>query len=276
MKSPEPASGQTPADTGLQRLTPALWLRSAAYMAWLIGTVVPYGTVAVLLSLFVRGRPLYLFCVGWVRMALWGSRTICGIRSRVQGMENLPDGPVILLVKHQSAWETLALPVMMPHPLSFVFKRELLYVPFFGWALGRLDMVHIDRNKRTEAFGRVEQQGADLLARGNWIIMFPEGTRTARGHQGKYKAGGSKLAVVTGTPVVPIAITSGKCWPRQAFIKRPGVIDVSIGRPINPVGRTPVDLMAEVEAWIETEMRRLDPLAYGASRHAAPKARAQT
>jgi 1-acyl-sn-glycerol-3-phosphate acyltransferase len=245
-------------------------------MAWLIGTVVPYGTVAVLLSLFVRGRPLYRFCVGWVRMALWGSRTICGIRSRVQGMENLPDGPVILLVKHQSAWETLALPVMMPHPLSFVFKRELLYVPFFGWALGRLDMVHIDRNKRTEAFGRVEQQGADLLARGNWIIMFPEGTRTARGQQGKYKAGGSKLAVVTGTPVVPIAITSGKCWPRQAFIKRPGVIDVSIGRPISPVGRTPVDLMAEVEAWIETEMRRLDPLAYGASRHAAPKARAQT
>lgn len=276
MKSPEPASVQPPADAGLQRLTPALWLRSAAYMAWLIGTVVPYGTAAVLLSLFVRGTPLYRFCVGWVRMALWGSRAICGIRSRVQGMENLPDGPVILLVKHQSAWETLALPVMMPHPLSFVFKRELLYVPFFGWALGRLDMVHIDRNKRTEAFGRVEQQGAELLARGNWIIMFPEGTRTARGHQGKYKAGGSKLAVVTGTPVVPIAITSGKCWPRQAFIKRPGVIDVSIGLPISPVGRTPADLMAEVEAWIEAEMRRLDPLAYGASRHAAPKAHAQT
>ena len=276
MKSPEPASGHPPADAGLQRLTPALWLRSAAYMAWLIGTVVPYGTAAVLLSLFVRGTPLYHFCVGWVRMALWGSRAICGIRSRVQGMENLPDGPVILLVKHQSAWETLALPVMMPHPLSFVFKRELLYVPFFGWALGRLDMVHIDRNKRTEAFGRVEQQGADLLARGNWIIMFPEGTRTARGHQGKYKAGGSKLAVVTGTPVVPIAITSGKCWPRQAFIKRPGIIDVSIGLPISPVGRTPADLMAEVEAWIEAEMRRLDPLAYRPSRHAAPKARAQT
>ena len=252
------------ANADLPPVTWVLWLRSAAYLAWLVGTVIPWGTAAVLMSLFVRGTPLYRFCRGWIRVALWGGQAICGMRPRVQGMDNLPSGPVILLSKHQSAWETLALPVFMPRPLSFVFKRELLYVPFFGWALGRLDMVHIDRGRPAQAFARVETQGAELLARGNWIIMFPEGTRTTRGTQGKYRIGGSKLAVSTGTPVVPIAITSGRCWPRQAFIKRPGIIDISIGKPIASVGRTPADLMAEVEAWVEAEMRRLDPQAYAA------------
>jgi len=123
-------------------------------------------------------------------------------------------------------------------------------------------MVHIDRNRRTEAFNRVENQGGKLLAQGNWIIMFPEGTRIARGDKGTYKLGGTKLATVTGVPVVPIAVTSARCWPRQAFIKRPGVIEMSIGRPIASTDRTPADLMAEVEAWIEAEMHRLDPLAY--------------
>lgn len=262
MMQPQAGSPARPATAGLPPVTLGLWLRSALYMAWLIGTVIPYGTAAVLMSLLVRGTPLYRFCVGWVRMALWGSEVICGMRPHVQGMENLPDGPVILLSKHQSAWETLAFTAMMPRPMSFVFKRELLYVPFFGWALGRLDMVHIDRSRRAEAFNRVETQGRRLLAQGNWIIMFPEGTRIARGDKGTYKLGGTKLAVVTGVPVVPVAVTSARCWPRQAFIKRPGVIEMSIGRPIASVDRTPSDLMAEVEAWIESEMHRLDPLAY--------------
>ena len=237
-------------------------LRSAAYMAWLVLSVIPYAIAVLLLAPFVRGRTLYRFCVGWVRFALWGAEVVCGIRYRVQGLENLPDGPLILLPKHQSAWETLALPVLMPRPLSYVFKRELLFVPFFGWALGRLDMVHIDRKRGTEAFSRVAEQGAELLRKGYWIIMFPEGTRTARGRKGSYKLGGTRLAEMTGTPVLPIAITSARCWPRQAFIKRPGVIDVSIGRPIAPAGRSAAELMQQVEDWIEAEMHRLDADAY--------------
>ena len=237
-------------------------LRSAAYMAWLVLSVIPYAIAVLLLAPFVRGRTLYRFCVGWVRFALWGSEVVCGIRYRVQGLENLPDGPLILLPKHQSAWETLALPVLMPRPLSYVFKRELLFVPFFGWALGRLDMVHIDRKRGTEAFSRVAEQGAELLRKGYWIIMFPEGTRTARGRKGSYKLGGTRLAEMTDTPVLPIAITSARCWPRQAFIKRPGVIDVSIGRPIAPAGRSAAELMQQVEDWIEAEMHRLDADAY--------------
>ncbi|MBN2692796.1 MAG: 1-acyl-sn-glycerol-3-phosphate acyltransferase [Burkholderiaceae bacterium] len=243
------------------------FLRSLLYMAWLIVTVVPYAIIVVTLSIFIRGTPLYRFTMGWVGLAFWGARVICGIRSHITGMENLPDGPVVLLSKHQSAWETLALPLLMPRPLAYVFKRELLYVPFFGWALGRLDMVHIDRSKRTEAFGRVEKQGGRILKQGNWIIMFPEGTRTARGEQGVYKTGGTRLAIATGAWVVPIAVTSARCWPRQAFIKSPGVVDVSIGKPISPEGRQPAEMMAEVEQWIEAEMRRLDPQAYA---HAQP------
>ncbi len=237
-------------------------LRSAAYMAWLVLSVIPYAIAVLLLAPFVRGRTLYRFCVGWVRFALWGAEVVCGIRYRVQGLENLPDGPLILLPKHQSAWETLALPVLMPRPLSYVFKRELLFVPFFGWALGRLDMVHIDRKRGTEAFARVAEQGAELLRKGYWIIMFPEGTRTARGRKGSYKLGGTRLAEMTDTPVLPIAITSARCWPRQAFIKRPGVIDVSIGRPIAPAGLSAAELMQQVEDWIEAEMHRLDADAY--------------
>jgi 1-acyl-sn-glycerol-3-phosphate acyltransferase len=95
----------------------------------------------------------------------------------------------------------------MPHPLAYVFKRELLYIPFFGWAIGRLDMIHIDRSRRAEAWNKVAEQGRALMARGNWVIMFPEGTRTPRGDQGVYKSGGTRLAVTTGTPVVPIAVS---------------------------------------------------------------------
>jgi 1-acyl-sn-glycerol-3-phosphate acyltransferase len=238
------------------------WIRSALYMAWLIVTVVPYAVAAVLLSLVLRGRPLYRFCVGWAWLALWGSRVLCGIRWRVQGLENLPSGPAVVLVKHQSAWETLALPLLLPRALSYVFKRELLMVPFFGWALGRLDMVHIDRKRGAQALARMQERGAQLLQEGYWIVMFPEGTRTPRGGQGQYKQGGARLSQVTGAPVVPIAVTSARCWPRQAFIKRPGLIDVSIGAPIDPRGMETAQINARMQGWIEAEMRRLDPEAY--------------
>lgn len=242
--------------------TVVAFIRSLLFMLWMAVTVVPWGTAAVLLSIVMRGTPLYWFCAGWVKLAIWGGWHIAGVRYRVQGWEHLPDGPVILAPKHQSAWETLAFVALMPRPLCYVFKRELLWVPFFGWALGRLDMVHIDRSRRTEAWNKVAEQGQRYMDQGNWVIMFPEGTRTARGRQGVYKQGASRLAVATGVPLLPIAVTSAKCWPRNAFIKRPGVIDVSIGAPIPVAGRDADTLMREVEAWVESEMRRLDPEAY--------------
>jgi 1-acyl-sn-glycerol-3-phosphate acyltransferase len=151
---------------------------------------------------------------------------------------------------------------IMPHPLAYVFKKELLRIPFFGWAIGSLDMIHIDRKQGAQAFSKVVEQGRRLLAKGTWVIMFPEGTRTARGGQGVYKTGGTRLAIETGAPVVPVAVTSARCWPKKAFIKTPGTVDISIGKPIPSIGREPAELMREVETWIEAEMRRLDAEAY--------------
>jgi 1-acyl-sn-glycerol-3-phosphate acyltransferase len=246
----------------------AVWaLRSALYVVWLAVTVVPWALAVLVLSVFVRGAPVYWACVGWLRVAVLGARWICGVRWRVLGLENVPTAAdakraVLLAPKHQSTWETFAFPVLMPHPLAYVFKRELLYIPFFGWAMARLDMIHIDRSKRAEAWNKVAEQGRRLFAQGIWVIMFPEGTRTPRGSQGVYKSGASRLAVAAGVPIVPIAATSARCWPRKSFLLRPGVIDVSIGPPIPTEGREPDELMREVERWIEAEMRRLDPEAY--------------
>jgi 1-acyl-sn-glycerol-3-phosphate acyltransferase len=243
-------------------------LRSVTFFLWMALTVIPWAVAALVMSIFVRGDPLYWFCMGWLRVAIWGARVICGVQYRLQGMDRLPAPdaltPVILCPKHQSTWETFAFPTIMSHPLAYVFKKELLLVPFFGWAMGRLDMIHIDRSKRAEAWAKVAEQGRRLMARGVWVIMFPEGTRTPRGSQGVYKSGASRLAVVTGAYLVPIAVSSAKCWPRTSFRLRPGVIDVSIGEPIASAGRDADELMREVEIWIEGEMRRLDPDAYAA------------
>jgi 1-acyl-sn-glycerol-3-phosphate acyltransferase len=241
-------------------------VRSFLFFAWMAVTVVPWGLAVVVASPFLRSDTVYWMCARWLAVAMWGCRTICGVRMRLQGMDNLPpadrQSPVILLSKHQSTWETFTYPTIMSHPLAYVFKRELLYIPFFGWAMGRLDMIHIDRSKRAQAFNKVVEQGQRILAQGSWIIMFPEGTRIARGRQGQYKTGGARLALATGAPVVPIAVTSARCWPRKSFRIRPGVVDVSIGKPIPVQGREADELMREVESWIEAEMRRLDPEAY--------------
>lgn len=242
-------------------------LRSVLHLVFMGVTVVPWAMAVLLASPFISSTRLYWMCVGWLRLAVWGGRWILGIRNHVIGAEHLPVGstaPAVLLVKHQSTWETFAMPTLMPHPLAYVFKKELLYVPFFGWAMSRMDMIHIDRSKRAQAFNKVVQQGQRLLDQGTWVIMFPEGTRIPRGQQGSYKTGGTRLAIQTGAPVIPVAVTSAKCWPRRALIKRPGVVEFSIGRPIPSQGREPDELMREVEAWIEAEMRRLDPEAYPA------------
>ena len=241
------------------------YLRSVLHALWMLVTVIPWGIWMVLSSLWASGEEMYWKAERWLSWQIDGLRVLCGVQVRVTGMENLPEGktsPAILLVKHQSTLETFLIPTLMPHPLAYVFKRELIFIPFFGWAIGRMDMIHIDRSQRAQAFNKVVEQGKRLLAQGVWVIMFPEGTRIPRGQTGTYKSGGTRLAVATGAPVIPIAVSSAKCWPRKSFIKRPGIVDVSIGKPIPSEGRGAEELMREVEAWIEAEMRRLDPEAY--------------
>jgi 1-acyl-sn-glycerol-3-phosphate acyltransferase len=241
-------------------------IRSVLHMAVMFVTVIPY-TLLILLVRVLGGKGVQRYAIAqqWLTLSVEAARVIMGVRYRVQGQEHLPVGetsPAILLVKHQSTYETFLMPAIMPHPLAYVFKKELLYVPFFGWSIGSLDMIHIDRSQRAKAFAKVVEQGKALLDRGVWVIMFPEGTRIPRGQRGSYKSGGTRLAIATGAPVIPVAVTSAKCWPRKAFIKHPGVVDVSIGQPIPSVGREADELMREVENWIEAEMQRLDPEAY--------------
>ena len=247
------------------------FLRSALHMLFMAVTVVPWALAVVVAAPFMSRTRVYWWCARWLKLAVDSGGRILGTHNHVTGYENLPtaaNAPAVLLVKHQSTWETFAMPALMPHPLAFVFKKELLRVPFFGWAMACMDMIHIDRSKRSQAFRQLQEQGQRLLDQGTWVIMFPEGTRIERGQQGQYQTGGAWLAVKTGAPVIPVAVTSAKCWPRKAFIKRPGVVGISIGQPIPSTGRKPEELMAEVEHWIETEMRRLDPQAYSSSDHA--------
>ncbi len=200
-------------------------------------------------------RKRYFLTSFWNRFVIWAAKAICGIRYQFKGYENLPDSPAILLSKHQSAWETIFFLYAMPRPLVYVFKKELLYIPFFGWGIALLRMIPIDRGNTRDAFAQVVEQGRKRLVDGLWIIMFPEGTRSHVGKKGKYKGGGARLAVETNTVAVPIAMNAGECWPKNSFIKKPGVITVSIGKPISPEGLTAAQLMQQVENWIESEMR---------------------
>ena len=242
-------------------------IRSTLVFLWIVVTVIPVGLALLVSSLFLREEKLWWwFAVPWLRGVIGTSRLVAGVRYRVHGEENLPPAHdmrrVILCPKHQSTWETFFFPSMTPHRLSYVFKQELLHIPIFGWAMRRLNMVHIDRSKRSEAWAKVAEQGHVIMDQGVWMIMFPEGTRSERGRKGVYKTGATRLAVATGACVIPIAVTSARCWPRRSFSFRPGLIDVSIGEPVSSDGREPGELMDEIERWIEAEMRRLDPDAY--------------
>ncbi|MBU6381327.1 MAG: 1-acyl-sn-glycerol-3-phosphate acyltransferase [Betaproteobacteria bacterium] len=239
-------------------------LRTILFGLVMLITVIPFSFLTLLWS----PLPLpwrYRLTIAWPKAMIWLGRWLCGMRWQCKGWEKLPDGPAIIMPKHQSTWETFFLIAYMPRELVFVFKRELLWVPFFGWGLGLLKMIHIDRAKGADAFEQVVTQGTEKLAQGRWIIMFPEGTRTPPGEQGRYKSGAARLALRAGAPVVPIAVNSGECWPKRPWIIKPGLITVSVGDPIPSQGQTPESLTEAVRLWIEEEMLVISPHRYKAS-----------
>ena len=240
------------------------YLRATLYLLFLIITVIPYAILCMLWAPLPQ-HLRYKLTVGWPRLAVWGAKVILGIRWEIKGAENLPDGPAILLSKHQSAWETLFFPAYMPREVCFVYKKELHQVPFFGWGLALLRMIPIDRSKGRDAFEQVVRIGGQRLNEGRWPILFPEGTRIAPGKAGRYKMGGALLASRTGARIIPVAHNAGECWPRKAFIKKPGLITVSIGPLIESEGVDPETLNRQVQAWIEGEMRVLNPERYGST-----------
>ncbi|RJX29956.1 MAG: 1-acyl-sn-glycerol-3-phosphate acyltransferase [Oxalobacter sp.] len=239
-----------------------LFLRSLLFTCIMVIITPPWTTLAFLATPFIPYRKKYYLITRWNVFIIWLAKVLCGIRYEIKGAENLPPSAAILLCKHQSAWETIFLLAKMPLPIVYVLKKELMRIPFFGWGLAQLRMIPIDRSQGVRAFRHVVTEGKNRLSDNLWIAMFPEGTRTAIGEQGEYKGGGTRLALSADVPIVPIALNSGECWPRNSFIKRPGLVTVSIGKPITPQGHTHEELMQMVENWIESEMRVISPHAY--------------
>lgn len=230
-------------------------LRSTLYMLLQIIITPPYALIT--LACFpLSPHHRYRVTSSWTLIMLFLLRNVCGIRYRIIGAENIPETPSIVLSKHQSAWETLAFQKIFP-PQVWVLKKELLRIPFFGWGLAMTSPIAIDRKSGKKALEQIVEQGKDRLQQGFWIVVFPEGTRIPPGQRGKYRIGGAWLAAHTNVPVVPVAHNAGEFWGRNSFVKSPGTITVSIGKPIDPTGMEASELNAQVEAWIEAEMLRI-------------------
>ena len=235
-------------------MTAAL-LRSIAYALLQLIVTPPYSILA-LATFPLPPLTRYRIISAWSKFMLWSAERVCGIRYRVIGAENIPSDPCIILSKHESAWETLAFQKIFP-PQVWVVKRELLWIPFLGWGLAMLSPIAIDRSTGTRALRQIVEQGRSRLASGFSVVIFPEGTRAAPGQRGTYRFGGAWLATETHAPVLPVAHNAGSYWRKNAFVKYPGLITVSIGPLLDSRGRSAPELMRCVEQWIEDEMARL-------------------
>lgn len=236
-----------------------LWLRSIVFnlgMALSAVIVAVFGVFFLPFDFKVR----YRFISQWARFNLWWLKLTCGLRYVVEGRENIPAGTAaIIFCKHQSAWETLALQEIFP-PQIWLMKRELLWIPFFGWGLALLEPIAINRGAGLRAMRQLVEQGIERLQAGRWVVIFPEGTRVAPGQRGTYHKGGALLAEKSSYPVVPVAHNAGEFWPRQGFLKKPGTIRVVIGPAIQTQGRKVAEINTLAETWIESQMQRISTL----------------
>lgn len=232
-------------------------LRSSLYYVVLVFSVLVYGLLIALVGRISSQPFIDRMGLRWGRANLWLQRVICGLHYEIEGAEHLPRGPAIVMSKHQSAWETIALRDILPAKQSWVLKRELLWIPVFGWALMAAKNIAIDRRAGRKAAKQIIAQGRQRLAAGYCVIVFPEGTRTAPGTRRKYGIGGGLLAEQAQVPVVPIAHNAGVFWPRRQLRKYPGTIQVVIGPAIDPAGQSAAQITRAVEDWIERQQTRL-------------------
>ena len=239
-------------------------IRSMLFMLYAIVWSILSAPLVVIAGPLLGGTWAYRFGRVWRLGTQWGVENLLGIRPQVIGRENMPDEPCVIMAKHQSAWETMTLQDCVPKGAFcvFVLKKELLKLPLVGWGLAAMRMISIDRMAGKNALNQVATQGLERLKQGFYIIIFPEGTRVAPGEKCRYKAGGAYLATHVGCKVVPVAHNAGELWPRQAFLKKPGIITISIGPSFDASGMTDQEVNQRVETWIEAEMRRISPHRY--------------
>lgn len=218
--------------------------------------------VAGLLSMFIWVFPYerrYAILNFWARFNMWWLKKTCRLDYQIEGLENVPSNtPVIVLSKHQSAFETIVFQVIFPRQV-WVLKKELQWLPFFGWALALMRPIAIDRSKKTSSRNQIVDQGTQALKNGSWIVIFPEGTRVPVGERGKYGIGGALLAQKSGFPVLPVAHNAGYFWKRRGFIKYPGTIKIRIGALIDPQKKSAREINGLAEEWIEKTVQTLTP-----------------
>ena len=230
-------------------------LRGILFLAYQ-AVVTPLYAALMLATFWLPRVARHRIAAHWCRTVAYGARWLCGVRWRVEGLENIPSTPHVVLCKHSSTWETLTLGIYLP-PLAFVAKKELLSVPFFGWGFALASPITIDRKAGRDAMEQIAAQGRDRFAQGFWIVIYPEGTRIRAGTRAKYKSGGARLALALDVPILPVAHNAGWLWPKGSLGKRAGEITMVFGKPMATRGRDAAALPAEVEAWIEAEVARL-------------------
>jgi len=232
-------------------------LKSILYLLFVSLTVILYALPISIFGWILPYRLISRTGQHWGKVNLWALEWICGLGYQVQGEENLPSSTCIVLCKHQSAWETIALRALLPPEHTWVMKRELLWIPLFGWALAVYRPIAIDRSSAYRSIQRLLDQGKYWLDKERWIIIFPEGTRVASGQRQHYGRGGAMLARKTGYPVLPIAHNAGVFWRRRYIKKHPGKVILVIGKPLDPTGLSSTEISQRVEEWIEETVAKL-------------------
>ena len=232
-------------------------IRALLFYAGYAAITIVWGTLSVLIAWALPLRARFKFIVvAWSTMVLGWLRLTCGIRFRVHGREHLPDEPCVVFVKHESTWETLFTQRLFV-PQATLIKRELLYIPFFGWAFWLLRPIAIDRSSGRKALKSLIREGSERLASGIWVVLFPEGTRTEAGIVGEFQIGGAALVEAAGTPVIMVAHNAGHCWPAHKLAKRPGIIDVVISEPLVTQGKNRREINELTRIWMTDTVSQL-------------------
>ena len=236
----------------------SMLIRSAIYFVIAPVFTMVYSLICVL-AYPLPLRYSFRVVMGWSRSMVWLLKVICCIDYEVRGQEHIKqDRNGIIMSKHQSAWETFYIPPQF-NETAIILKRELFWVPFFGWGMAACHPIAINRNDKSSAMAQIIQQGKKCLERGRWVLVFPEGTRIAPGQTGKYRLGGARLAVESGYPILPVAHNAGHFWSRRKFTKTPGTIQLVYGPMIESKGRTAEEVLELTKNLIETTILTLVP-----------------
>lgn len=234
------------------------YLRSALFSLGFLGVLILITPVILLMALLRQPYKAYYLIITWAGFCIWWLRITCNIRYQISGLDNIPDEALIVFSKHQSTWETLFLHVLTKRHQAWVLKRELMWVPFFGWSMAATRPIPIDRGSGRKALKKLVELGKQYLAEGSWVMIFPEGTRTSSGEKSSFAIGGAMLASASKYPILPVAHNAGSCWPRKGFLKYSGTIQVVIGKTIDTSELTAKQINATTEAWMDMAMQTIE------------------